>query len=167
MRQTSKDDRFLNGKEVRILGEDGKEIAIAKFSDAFKKAEDAELDLVEIAKDANPPVVQIMDYGKYVYDKNKRDKRNKKVSVTKELKFHVNIDDHDYQIKLNQMKKFLGKDYKVKITLQYRGREIAHKEIGNDLIEKIIADTEEVGRLESPAKMVGKRVSFMIAPKGK
>jgi len=152
---------------VRFLLDDGNEVGIVTFEEAFERAEDEGLDLVEIAAQAKPPEVKLMNYGKFIYEKNKREKLAKKKQQTnkaKEVKFHVNVDKHDYDYKCNHAKQFLGKGYKVKLTLQFRGREMAHRELGYELMNKIKAELKDLCIIEAPAKLQGRNMSMIVAP---
>lgn len=152
---------------MRFLLDDGNEVGIVTFEEAFERAEDEGLDLVEIAAQAKPPVVKLMNYGKFIYEKNKREKLAKKKQQTnkaKEVKFHVNVDKHDYDYKCNHAKQFLGKGYKVKLTLQFRGREMAHRELGYELMNKIKAELKDLCIIEAPAKLQGRNMSMIVAP---
>jgi len=135
--------------------------------DALKKAEDEGLDLVEIAPNANPPVCKIIDYGKFRYDQTKREKESKKAShqiKVKEVKVKPNIDEHDLQTKMRHAKDFLEKGNKVKVTCMFRGREMAHKDIGERLIKKIVEDLKEIAVCETPMKMFGRFLTVVLAP---
>ena len=139
------------------------------MADAQALAEQKGFDLVIVAENSDPPVCRIMNFGKFVYEKNKRgrDHRKKQIktgSKSKEVKFHANIDPHDYQIKLNHIKNFLQKGYKVKISLFLRGREMRNKDIGIELMKKIEVDIQGVGVTESAPRMVGRNVGMYLAP---
>ena len=160
----------LKGQKVRLLKADGSEVGIVNFEDALSESDATGYDLVEIAAQAQPPVVKLMNYGKFIYEKNKREKLAKKKQHTnkaKEVKFHVNIDKHDFDYKCNHARQFLGKGYKVKLTIQYRGREMAHKELGHELMDKIKAELEEHSQIESPAKLQGRNMTMIVAPNSK
>ena len=135
--------------------------------DALKMAEDEGLDLVEIAPNATPPVCKIIDYGKFRYDQTKREKESKKAShqiKVKEVKVKPNINEHDLQTKLRHAKEFLDKGFKVKVTCMFRGREMAHKDIGERLIRKIVEDFKEIAVCETPMKMFGRFLTVVLAP---
>lgn len=135
--------------------------------DALKMAEDEGLDLVEIAPNATPPVCKIIDYGKFRYDQTKREKESKKAShqiKVKEVKVKPNINEHDLQTKMRHAKDFLEKGNKVKVTCMFRGREMAHKDIGERLIRKIVEDLEELAVCETPMKMFGRFLTVVLAP---
>ncbi len=130
-------------------------------------AEEAGLDLVEISPNAEPPVCKIMDFGKYKYETQKREseaRKKQKIIEVKEIKFRPNTDIHDYEVKMRSVFKFLENGDKVKITLRFRGREMAHQELGRALLERVAADTEEIGKVENMPKMEGRQMVMMIGP---
>jgi translation initiation factor IF-3 len=130
-------------------------------------AEEVGLDLVEISPNASPPVCKIMDFGKYKYEQQKKAaeaKKKQKVTELKEVKFRPNIDTHDYDVKMKSVTKFLNEGDKVKITLRFRGREMAHQEIGRELLQKIGGDIADMGKVESMPKMEGRQMTMVIAP---
>jgi len=131
-------------------------------------AEEIGLDLVEISPNANPPVCKIMDFGKYKYEMQKKAaeaKKNQRIIEIKEVKFRPNIDDHDYDVKMRNVTRFLEDGDKVKVTLRFRGREMAHIEIGRDLLERIKTDIDELGKVESMPKMEGRQMIMVVAPR--
>src|SRR5690606_38877870 len=139
-----------------------------KFFDALRLAEDKDLDLVEIAPNAAPPVARIMDYGKFKYEEAKRQheaKLKQKVIQVKEVKFRPGTDDGDYNVKLRNLKRFLEEGDKTKITLRYRGREMAHQDIGMRMLERLRADLDEVGTVEQMPKMEGRQMVMVLGPK--
>lgn len=141
-----------------------------KTRDALAMAEEADLDLVEIVPNAKPPVAKIMDYGKYKFEQSKKAheaKKNQKQTKVKEIKFRPGTEEGDYNIKLNRLKKFLDAGDKAKITLRFRGREIAHHELGRDLLKRIEADLEEHGSVEQFPKMEGRQMVMMMSPGSK
>jgi translation initiation factor IF-3 len=158
----------LVGKEVRLLNGQGQEVGIVSFSVAINHADAEGLDLVELAADAKPPVVRVMDYGKHIYEKKKRQKDARKKQMNnnqvKELKFHVNIHDHDFQTKLKHASEFIAKGYKLKITLQFRAREMAHPELGDELMARIIDDLGNTVTIEAKPKLLGRNMSMQLAP---
>ena len=130
-------------------------------------AEEAGLDLVEISPNANPPVCKIMDYGKYKYEQQKREseaRKKQKVIEVKEIKFRPNTDTHDYDVKMRNVTKFLQNGDKVKVTLRFRGREMAHQELGRELLERVAEDTKEIGKVENMPKMEGRQMIMVIGP---
>lgn len=130
-------------------------------------AEEAGLDLVEISPNAEPPVVKIMDFGKYKYETQKKEaeaRKNQKIIEIKEIKFRPNTDKHDYEVKMRSVFKFLEEGDKVKVTLRFRGREMAHQNLGRELLERVAEDTKEAGRIENFPKMEGRQMIMLIGP---
>jgi translation initiation factor IF-3 len=153
---------------VRLVDERGEMLGVVPIREALERAEQAGLDLVEVAPQAEPPVCKILDYGKYKYEaqkkKNEARKRQKVIEV-KEIKFRPGIDDHDYDVKMKAMRKFLGEGDKVKVTLRFRGRELAHQELGSQLLERVRGDLNELAKVESFPRMEGRQMIMVIAPK--
>lgn len=163
-------NKQIRAPKVRVIDDEGNQLGVLLVKDAIKQAEDAGKDLVEVAPNANPPVCKIIDFGKFRYDQTKREKESKKAHVqikVKEIKFKPNIDEHDLMTKLRHAKDFLQKGNKVKVTLMYRGREIAHKEYGQKLVEKVCEELKEDGVAESIPKQMGRFLSLVIAPNPK
>jgi translation initiation factor IF-3 len=134
---------------------------------AMALAEEAGLDLVEISPNAEPPVCKIMDFGKYKYETQKREaeaRKKQKIIEVKEVKFRPNTDVHDYEVKMRNVTKFLENGDKVKVTLRFRGREMAHQNLGRELLERVAADVEGVGKVENMPKMEGRQMVMMIGP---
>lgn len=156
----------IRAREVRVILASTKELlGIMKTSDALRKANQLGLDLVEIAPTANPPVCQIVDFGKYRYEQSKLDKeRHHSTSKVKELKFRVNIDAHDYMTKMRRGEDFLDKGNKVKVQLQFKGREMAHQELGDALMLRIRDDLSTMSQVEMPAKKTGRSINMVLAP---
>lgn len=153
---------------VRLLNADGEMIGIMPTREAQKLADQQGLDLVEVSPNAEPPVCKIMDYGKFRYDesiKRKNARKNQKVTQIKEVKFHASVDTHDLAHKMRQIKEFLTNGHKVKITLQYRGRENAHKELGMAVVSKVIEDTADYAQIEQTPRLIGRTLGCMLAPK--
>jgi translation initiation factor IF-3 len=157
----------INAPEVRLVGEDGEQLGIVSLNAALSIAEEAGLDLVEIAPMAKPPVCKVMDYGKFKYQEQKKAHearlKQKQVQV-KEIKLRPGTDENDYQIKLRNLKRFLEDGDKCKVTLRFRGREMAHQEFGLRQLERIKADLEELGQVEQMPKMEGRQMIMVIAP---
>jgi len=133
----------------------------------MEMADDAGLDLVEISPNANPPVCKIMDFGKYKYEQQKREseaRKKQKIIEVKEVKFRPNTDTHDYDVKMRNVTRFLDNGDKVKITLRFRGREMAHQELGRDLLNRVADDTKEIGKIENMPKMEGRQMIMIIGP---
>ncbi len=156
--------------EVRLVGVNNEPLGVVSIPDAMRMAEEAEVDLVEIAPQAEPPVCRLMDYGKFKYQEQKKahDARQKqKIIQVKEVKFRPGTDDGDYNIKVRNLTRFLEEGDKTKVTLRFRGREMAHQEIGQRLLEKVKADLEPVGIVEQFPKMEGRQMVMVIGPKKK
>lgn len=156
---------------MRTIDEKGRQLGVLSASEALDLAMKINLDLVEVAPDADPPVCRIMDFGKYRYEQTKKEKEAKKkqhVVRVKEMKFHPNIEDHDYGVKLRHIVEFLNKGNKVKVTLAFRGREFSHMEYGKRLLERLVTDVSQTGAVEQSAKLYGKNMIVVIGPtKGK
>lgn len=154
-------------REVRLIGVDGEPLGVVPIAIALQKAEEAEVDLVEIAPQAEPPVCRIMDFGKFRYQEQKRTheaKLKQKQIQVKEVKFRPMTDDGDYKIKLRNLIKFLQEGDKAKITLRFRGREMAHQEFGMRVLERIKGDLTEVAQVEQFPKMEGRQLIMVLAP---
>jgi translation initiation factor IF-3 len=152
------------------MGVDNQPLGIVPLREALRMAEEAEVDLVEIAPTAQPPVARLMDFGKFKYQEQKRqhDARLKqKIIQVKEVKFRPGTDDADYQVKLRNLTRFLEEGDKAKITLRFRGREMAHQEFGVRLLERIRTDLDEIGQVESMPRLEGRQMVMIIAPKKK
>lgn len=153
-----------------MIGVDGEQLGIFSVRQALHMAEEAEVDLVEIAPMATPPVCRLMDYGKFKYQEAKRQaeaKKKQKIVEVKEVKFRPGTDENDYQIKLRNVVKFLGEGDKAKITLRFRGREMAHQEIGMRMLERIKTDLEQQAVVEQFPKMEGRQLIMVLAPSKK
>lgn len=163
-------NRQIRAPKVRVIDEEGNQAGVITIQDALRRAEEAGLDLVEVAPNAAPPVCKIINYGKFRYDQTKREKESKKtqhVIKVKEVKLKPNIDTHDLETKMRKAKDFLEDGNKVKVTCTFRGREMAHTDIGFDLIKQVIVALEDVGTVESPPKLFGRILQLVIAPGGK
>lgn len=171
-----RDDRARKNEEitvsmVRLIGADGSQLGVVSFADALDAAGEAGLDLVEISPSAKPyPVCKIMDYGKYRFEQDKKNdeakKKQKQIQV-KELKFRPTTEEGDYQVKLRNLLRFLANGDKVKITLRFRGREMAHQELGMKIMDKLLKDTEEFAAVEQQAKREGRQLTMVLSPKKK
>lgn len=138
------------------------------LSDALRLAEQAGLDLVEVNPNSDPPVCRVMDYGKFKYEEGQRKKvarKNQVKTVVKEVKFHANVDENDYQIKIRNIRSFLADGCKIKLTLQFRGRENAHKELGQEVMNRVCKDLEDVSTVEQDPRIMGRTISGMLGPK--
>ena len=153
---------------MRVLGADGEQAGVLTIEQALELASDAGLDLVEIAPQSEPPVCRVMDYGKFVFETNKKQsvarKKQKQVQV-KEIKFRPGTDIGDYQVKLRNLIRFLEDGDRVKVTLRFRGREMAHQELGVELLERVKLDLEEHGVVEQFPRMEGRQMVMVLAPK--
>ncbi len=160
----------ITARRIRLIDSDGEALGIVAIDDARRRAEEAELDLVEISPNADPPVCKIMDYGKFQFEQSKKlqaaKKKQKQIQV-KEVKFRPGTDEGDYQIKLRNLNKFLEEGNKAKVTLRFRGREMAHKELGVDLLKRIEQDLSELALVEQFPKQEGRQMVMVMAPKRK
>src|SRR6187397_1020039 len=157
----------IRAREVRvIMGTTGEQLGVMKLSDALRKAQSLELDLVEVAPTANPPVCKIIDFGKYRYDiaKQEKDRKSSPAAKLKEIKFRVNIDEHDYMTKIRHGEEFLDRGNKVRVQLQFRGREMAHQEFGMQLVEKVRDDLSGMSQVEMNPKITGRNITMTLAP---
>lgn len=151
--------------KIRVVGPDGKQFGIMDTKEALAIAQGAGLDLVEVAAQARPPVCRIMDFGKYVYEQQKKAKDAKgTTNKTKEVKFRPRVEQHDYETKLRRAEQFLGKGNKLKLTLSFRGREMSHTDIGFDTIRRAVADLETMGHADNTPKLVGRNINVMMTP---
>jgi translation initiation factor IF-3 len=158
----------IREKEIRVIGSDNEQLGILPTKEALKLAEEKELDLVMIAPTANPPVCRIMDYGKFLYEQSKKDKEAKKkqkVVDIKEVRLSPTIEEHDITIKANNARRFLQDSDKVKVTVRFRGREADYSHIGFEILKSFSGRLEEVCIIEKPAKLEGKNMIMILAPK--
>ena len=158
----------IRAREVRLIGPEGEQLGIVAIADALKKASEASMDLVEIAPQANPPVCRVMDYAKFLYAKEKQDRENRqhqRQTQLKELRFRPQIDDHDYRTKLRSLVKFLKRGNKVKVTLVFRGREMAHQEFGRRLLDRLQIDIAEVAQVERAPIQEGRFIYMTLTPR--
>ena len=150
-----------------MIDENGDNVGVVTPQRAMMMAEDAGLDLVEISPNANPPVCKIMDFGKFKYEQQKKEseaRKKQKIIEVKEVKFRPNTDTHDYDVKMRNVLKFLGNGDKVKVTLRFRGREMAHLNLGRELLERVAEDVTEHGKVENMPKMEGRQMIMIIGP---
>lgn len=151
--------------EVRLTGADGALIGVVPTHEALRMAHDQSLDLVEISPNAKPPVCKLMDYGKYRYDQGRKEREQRKhqhQTIVKEIKFRPGVEEHDYETKLSHVRDFLKDGNKVKITLTFRGRENAHRELGEAVIDRVLKDCEDISVVDMPPKRMGKMVMAML-----
>jgi|SRR5690625_25858 translation initiation factor IF-3 len=158
----------IRSKEVRLIGKDGEQIGVISRDEALRRAEQEELDLVLVSPNAKPPVARIIDYGKYRYEQQKREKeqrKNQKTVNVKEIRLSPTIDDHDFDTKLRQGRGFVEKGDKIKVSIRFRGRAITHKDIGREVLERFAEGMKDVADVQSRAKMEGRNMFMMLAPK--
>ena len=158
----------IEAREVRLIDAQGENRGVVPTRQAIMMAEEAGLDLVEVSPDAKPPVAKILDYGKFKYQEQKKAneaRKKQKVIEIKEIKMRPTIDDHDYDVKMRAMKRFFDEGDKVKVTLRFRGREMAHQHLGMDLLTRVQKDTEVFAKLEQYPKMEGRQMMMVLAPR--
>lgn len=158
----------IREKEIRVINSDGEQLGIISTKEALKIAEEKELDLVVISPNAKPPVCKIMDFGKYVYEQQKKEKEAKKKQKTisiKEIRLSATIEDHDIAIKANNAKKFLLDDNKVKVTVRFRGREVENSHVGHRILNSFVEKLGDLYVIEKPAKQEGRNMIMILAPK--
>lgn len=157
----------IRGREVRLVDNEGKQLGIVPLRDALRMAEERNLDLVEVAPNAKPPVCRIMDYGKYKYEQSKREKevrKKQKVINIKEIKLRPGIEEHDFQVKARSVVRFLQDGDKVKVTIMFRGRQIVHTDLGQDLLYKLAEQVKDHAVVERQPKLEGKNMIMILAP---
>jgi translation initiation factor IF-3 len=155
-------------REVHLIDQDGHNLGNVSIAVALQKAQEASLDLVEIAPNAEPPVCKLLDYGKYKYQEQKKQaeaRKRQKVVEVKEVKFRPMIDDHDYDVKMRSMHRFFEEGDKVKVTLRFRGREMAHQELGTKLLNRVKEDLAELAKVEMEPRFEGRQVVMVLAPR--
>lgn len=161
-------NEMINSRSVRCIDPYGEQLGILSIDEAMNKAEELGLDLVELQPNADPPVCKILDYGKHKYQAQKRAneaRKKQKIIEVKEIKLRPNIDQHDYQVKMKAVRKFIDGGDKVKITLRFRGREMAHVELGTDLLSRVQEDIDDFAKIESMPKMEGRQMTMILAAK--
>ena len=155
-------------REVHLIDKDGHNLGTISIAEALAKAQEAGLDLVEISPNATPPVCKLLDYGKYKYQEQKKQaeaRKKQKVVEVKEVKFRPMIDDHDYEVKMRSMQRFFEEGDKVKVTLRFRGREMAHQELGVQLLNRVKDDTIKLAKVESEPRVEGRQMVMVLAPR--
>ena len=158
----------IRDKEIRLISDSGEQLGIMSSQDALRMAEEQNLDLVKISPNAVPPVCKLMDYGKFRFEQTKREKearKNQRVVEIKEIRMSPSIDVNDFNVKLRNAQKFLSEGNRCKVTVRFRGREMAHTEIGQDLLTKFAEECAEVAVLDKSAKMEGRHMSIFLSPK--
>lgn len=158
----------IRDKEIRVISDDGEQLGIMSAAEALKIAESRNLDLVKIAPMAKPPVCKVMDYGKFRFEKAKKEKeakKNQKTIEIKEIRLSLNIDTHDFDTKINHAKKFIASGNKVKVSIRFRGREMAHPELGHVIMNRCAEACADYASVEKPAKLEGRQMLMFLAPK--
>jgi translation initiation factor IF-3 len=163
-------NREIRAPQVRLIGKDGKQVGVVTIEQAQAQAQQDGLDLVEISPNAKPPVCKVIDYGKFRYQMTKKERESKKAqhqAKLKEVKVKPNIDEHDLQVKIKRAREFIEKGNKVRVTCMFRGREMAHQELGQKVALRIAEELSDIAQTESPPKQMGRNFSLVLAPLGK
>ena len=161
-------NEHIRATEVRVISDEGDQLGIMPLAEALRTAREAGLDLVEVAPEAAPPVCRVMDFGRYKYQLSKKSAESRKKSSVievKEIKFRPKTGEHDYQFKLRNIQKFLAEKNKVKVSMMFRGREIAHADLGQSLLESVLKDMAETAQMEQTPKLEGRSMVMILAPK--
>jgi translation initiation factor IF-3 len=161
-------NQFITSPKVRVIDENGENLGVMYTREAIDQAADVGLDLVEISPNADPPVAKFLDIGKFKYEAQKKAnaaRKSQKTQEIKEIKMRPNIDDHDYDVKMRSIQKFIGEGDKVKVTLRFRGRELAHGQLGMKLLQRVQEDMAEEAKVEQYPRMEGRQMLMVIAPK--
>ncbi|MFC7332537.1 translation initiation factor IF-3 [Rhodocista pekingensis] len=161
-------NREINVRSVRLIDQNGDMVGVVSLRDALISAEEAGLDLVEVSPNADPPVCKILDYGKFKYEAQKKAneaRKKQKIIEVKEVKLRPNIDDHDYDIKMRNMRRFLEEGDKVKVTMRFRGREMAHQDLGMNILVKVRDTLDDLAKVEQMPKLEGKQMIMVLAPR--
>ncbi len=155
-------------REVRLIDETGENVGVVSHADALERAVNAGLDLVEVSPDADPPVCKILDYGKFKYQAQKKAaeaRKHQKTVEVKEIKMRPSIDDHDYNVKMRAIKRFFEEGDKVKVTLRFRGREMAHQQLGMNVLQRVKGELETIAKVESEPRLEGRQMVMVLAPR--
>ena len=155
-------------RDVRLIDETGQNVGVVATADALARATQAGLDLVEISPDADPPVAKILDYGKFKYEEQKKKneaRKKQKIIEVKEIKLRPSIDDHDYAVKMRSMNKFIEEGDKVKVTMRFRGRELAHQDLGMNVLMRVKEDLDGIAKVEQMPRMEGRQMTMVVAPR--
>lgn len=158
----------IRAKEVRLIGKDGEQIGVVSRDEALRVAEQAEMDLALVSPNAKPPVARVLDYGKYRYEQQKREKeqrKNQKTQNVKETRLSPTIEEHDFNTKLRQARGFIEDDDKVKVSIRFRGRAITHKDIGREVLDRFAEGMKDIADIQTKAKMEGRNMFMMLTPK--
>jgi len=159
---------MIRAREVRVIGQEGGQLGIMAVQEAIQLAEEQGLDLVEVAPDARPPVCRIMDFGKYKYQQSKRlqqAKKKQKVISVKEIKLRPKTEEHDYQFKTQHVRRFLQDGHKTKVTVVFRGRELAHTELGRQMLDRVATDLHDIGAVEQTPRQEGRNMTMVLSPR--
>jgi translation initiation factor IF-3 len=159
---------LISAPTIRLVDPDGEMVGVLSAEEGLQMAIDAGLDLVEVSPNADPPVCKILDYGKFKYEQQKKRneaRKKQKIIEVKEIKMRPGIDEHDYQVKMRSMRRFLGDGDKVKVTIRFRGREMAHQELGMKVLDRVCDDLEELIKVEMLPQMEGRLMTMVLAPK--
>ena len=161
-------NQMITSDKVRVIDENGENLGVMYTREAIEQAAEVGLDLVEISPNADPPVAKFLDVGKFRYEAQKKAnaaRKNQKTQEIKEIKMRPNIDDHDYDVKMRAIHKFIGEGDKVKVTLRFRGRELSHQQLGMNLLRRVQEDTNEIAKIEAYPRMEGRQMLMVISPK--
>ena len=161
-------NQMITSDKVRVIDENGENLGVMYTREAIEQAADVGLDLVEISPNADPPVAKFLDVGKFRYEAQKKAnaaRKSQKTQEIKEIKMRPNIDDHDYDVKMRAMHKFIGEGDKVKVTLRFRGRELSHQQLGMNLLRRVQEDIAEVAKVEAYPRMEGRQMLMVVSPK--
>ena len=161
-------NQFIQAPKVRVIDENGENLGVMYTREAFEQAQEVGLDLVEISPNADPPVAKFLDIGRYKYEAQKKaneQRKRQKVQEIKEIKMRPNIDDHDYQTKMKKVVEFIEEGDKVKLTLRFRGREMAHNQLGMAVLQRVAEDTSQIAKVEQHPRLEGRQMLMVIAPK--
>jgi len=161
-------NEFIQSPKVRVIDHEGENLGVMYTREAMEQAAEHGLDLVEVSPNADPPVAKFLDVGKYKYEAQKKANQARKTQKTqeiKEIKMRPNIDDHDYETKMKNVRKFIGEGDKVKLTLRFRGRELSHGQLGMQLLQRVAEDVQEEAKVESYPRMEGRQMLMVLAPK--
>ncbi len=161
-------NEFIQSPKVRVIDDQGENLGVMLTNEAIEQAADVGLDLVEVSPNADPPVAKFLDVGKYKYEAQKKAnaaRKSQKTQDVKEIKMRPNIDDHDYDVKMKKVHQFIEDGDKVKVTLRFRGRELSHRELGMDLLNRVREDTAETAKVEAQPRMEGRQMLMVIVPK--
>ena len=161
-------NREIRVREVQLIDAEGQNRGVVEITEALSLAEEGGLDLVEIVPNANPPVCKILDYGKFRFNEQKKAaeaRKKQKIVEIKEIKLRPGIDDHDYDVKMRSMKSFIDEGDKVKVTMRFRGRELAHQELGMDVLMRVKGDLDAVAKVEQHPRMEGRQMTMVMSPK--